>query len=109
MENDVQIILSDLEKSRALLNQKNDEINSLKKELKRKKKLNYAYQVVFGTNPERLKIMLQGMKLGNIPEMKTEQERHFQKGAAPVQEALKNLAENRNKKVKEEENQSDSG
>ena len=55
-----------------------DEITYLKRDLKRKKKLNYAYQVVTGANPEKVKMMLQGMKAGINPDF------NFMYDARPV-------------------------
>lgn len=62
MESDIEVILEDLERCRTALIRKAEENSLLKKELKRQKKTAYAYQLVFGANPEKARILLQNLQ-----------------------------------------------
>ncbi|KAG2370688.1 hypothetical protein C9374_014319 [Naegleria lovaniensis] len=58
IEANVKTIIQDFEEAKLSLVKKSEEVAYLKKELKRKKKALYAYECVFGTNPEKARILL---------------------------------------------------
>eukprot|EP00818_Percolomonas_sp_WS_P008911 CAMPEP_0117449676 /NCGR_PEP_ID=MMETSP0759-20121206/8067_1 /TAXON_ID=63605 /ORGANISM="Percolomonas cosmopolitus, Strain WS" /LENGTH=1181 /DNA_ID=CAMNT_0005242157 /DNA_START=616 /DNA_END=4158 /DNA_ORIENTATION=+ len=59
-------LLNDMHTLKLNANKRKQQIAYLKKDIRRQKRTIFAYQLVFGANPERAKILLQTMRDGNM-------------------------------------------